>query len=389
MVREIDVQRLFRHPHIMPILDAADDWSWFVMPLAQDSLDELWRKGQLGGDASLVAAEIIDAVTRGLEPAHEPGYVHRDISPRNILALPDSTTPTGRRWVVADWGLVRRPAGDTTHRYTQTGEGLGTQGFAAPETWDNAHHVGPEADVYSLGRVIAWLLTGRWPVPNVPLLPDGPLRGLVAECTESSAARRVRTVRAVRERFDVLQATPALSPRAMVGDLVQRAHHGAAIDVGQILALARQYPDDGQLYLDELARLPREALAGHASSAPEETAEVAMIMLRHLTEDDWGRREFDYANTPLGWAFTVLRTLLANDRAGLAEDLATEFFKAEQQWDRYSQLNITVRWLKSLPESRGAVMARAIRRAGGAGYYNRQIGNDRVVSRSLAAELGL
>jgi hypothetical protein len=44
----------------------------------------------------------------------------------------------------------------------------------------------------------------------------------------------------------------------------------------------------------------------------------------------------------------------------VAEDLATEFFKAEQHWDRYRQLNITVRWLKSLPEPRGAVMARAI-----------------------------
>jgi serine/threonine protein kinase len=274
----------------MPILDAADDWSWFVMPLAQDNLDELRRKGQLVGDASLVAAEIIDAVTRGLEPAHGPGYVHRDISPRNILALPDSTTPAGRRWVVADWGLVRRPAGDTTHRYTQTGEGLGTQGFAAPETWTNAHHVGPEADVYSLGRVVAWLLTGRWPVPNVPLLPDGPLRGLVAECTESSPARRVRTVRAVRERLDVLQATPAPSPRAIVADLIQQAYNGAAVDVGQMLALARQYPEDGQLYLDELARLPHDALAGHARSAPEETAEVATIMLRHLTEDDWCSR---------------------------------------------------------------------------------------------------
>jgi hypothetical protein len=71
-------------------------------------------------------------------------------------------------------------------------------------------------------------------------------------------------------------------------------------------------------------------------------------------EDDWGKREFDYANTPLGWAFTVLRTLVTNDHAGLAEDLATEFFKAEQHWDRYRQLDITVRWLKSLPEPRGA-----------------------------------
>jgi eukaryotic-like serine/threonine-protein kinase len=389
MAREIDVQRRFDHPHIMPILDAADDGSWFVMPLAQGNLDDLWGKGQLGGDAGLVAAGIIDAVTRGLEPAHGPGYVHRDISPRNVLALPDSTSPTGRRCVVADWGLVRCPAGDTTHRYTQTGEGLGTEGFAAPETWTDGHRVGPEADVYSLGRVVAWLLTGKWPVPNVTLLPDGPLRGLVADGTEPSPARRTRTVRAARERLGVLQAAPLLSPRVTVADLVQQAYEGAAVDVGQILALARQHPDDGQLYLDELARLPYEALAGHTRSAPEETAEVATIMLRHLIEDDWGRRQFDYANTPLGWTFTVLRTLLADDYAGLAEDLATEFFRAEQQWDRWPQLNETVRWLKSLPESRGAVMARAIRRAGGADYYNRQIGTDRVVSRSLAAELGL
>jgi serine/threonine protein kinase len=150
MVREIAVQRLFLYPHIMPIMDAADDCSWFVMPLAQGNLEELGGKGQLGGDAELVAKEIIDAVTQGLEPAHAAGYVHRDISPRNVLALPDSSTSAGRRWVVADWGLVRRPVGDTTHRYTQTGKGLGTQGFAAPETWTNAHHVGPEADVYSL-----------------------------------------------------------------------------------------------------------------------------------------------------------------------------------------------------------------------------------------------
>jgi hypothetical protein len=112
-------------------------------------------------------------------------------------------------------------------------------------------------------------------------------------------------------------------------------------------------------------------------------------MLRHLVEDDWGRREFNYANTPLGWAFTVLRTLLAKGHAGLAEDLGTEFFRADKQWNCYSQLNMTVHWLKSLPEPLGVVMARAICRAGVAGYYSPEIGNDRVRSRSLAAELGL
>ena len=126
----------------MPILDAADDRSWFVMPLAQGNLEELWSSGRLGSNAGLVATVILDAVTHGLEPAHRAGYVHRDISPRNILALPDRADPSGRRWVVADWGIVKRPAGDTTHRYTRTGEGLGTAGFASPETWQDAHRVG-------------------------------------------------------------------------------------------------------------------------------------------------------------------------------------------------------------------------------------------------------
>ena len=54
MAREIDVQRHFRHLHIMPILDAASDCSWFVMPLAQGNLDELWSKGVLGSNAEPV-----------------------------------------------------------------------------------------------------------------------------------------------------------------------------------------------------------------------------------------------------------------------------------------------------------------------------------------------
>lgn len=86
----------------MPILDAAEDSSWFVMPLALGNLEELWGGGTLGGDAELVVAEVLEAVTQGLEPAHGLGYVPRDISPRNILALPDSAAPAGRRWVVAD-----------------------------------------------------------------------------------------------------------------------------------------------------------------------------------------------------------------------------------------------------------------------------------------------
>jgi serine/threonine protein kinase len=389
MAREIEVQRTFDNPHVMPILDAAEDGSWFVMPVAEGNLEDLWSSGKLGRDPDFVATEILNAVALGLEPGHDAGYVHRDISPRNILALADEAEPCRRRWVVADWGAVKRPAGESTDRYTRTGDGLGTQGFAAPETWDDAHHVGCDADVYSIGRVVAWLLTGKWPAPNVPRLPGGPMRGLVAECTEFDPRRRISDVRALRGRLSVLLDGPPLSPRATVAELVQQAIDGTAKDISQVFALARQHPDDEALYLDEFARLPREEVAAHTRLAPNETAEMARTMLKHLMEADWGRRNFNYANVPLAWVHTTLVNLLVDDRAGTAEDLATEYFKAEEHWNRYDQLNRTVRWLKSLPESHGAVMGRAMRRAGVAGYYKAAVGGERVQSRSLAAELGL
>ena len=236
MAREIEVQRRFTHSHIMPILDADEDRLWFVMPIARGNLEDHLDSGVLGDARELLATEILDAVTQGLEPAHELGDVHRDISPRNILDLPGSADPSRHRWVVADWGIVKRPAGATTNRYTRTGEGLGTEGFAAPETWNNAHHAGLEADVYSIGRVVAWLLTGKLPAPNMPLLPAGRMRGLVAECTEINPARRIPTVGALRERLGELQATPELSPRATVADLVQQAKDGEAADVARIFA---------------------------------------------------------------------------------------------------------------------------------------------------------
>ena len=204
--------------------------------------------------------------------------------------------------------------------------------------------------MYSLGRVVAWLLTGKWPVPNVTLLPVGrharSRRRMHRAQPGAADSHRPRVARAARRTSDALRL---LSPRATVADQVQQARQGAAVDVAQIFLLARQYPDDGQLYLDELALLPSDQLAAYTSSVPVEAAEAATIMLRHLVEDDWGRRQFDYANTPLGWAFTVLRTLLANGEEGLAEDLGTEFFRADKKWNRYSQLNMTVHWLSRSP----------------------------------------
>jgi serine/threonine protein kinase len=386
MAREISVQRSLDHENIMPILDSAEDSSWFVMPLADGNLEDLRTSWDLGGDIEYVAG-ILRAIGAGLQFAHESGYIHRDVSPRNILALPNEETGQPR-WVIADWGLVRRRPGQTTRRLTETGESLGTAGFAAPETWDDAHAADVQADVYSLGRVAAWLLTGAWPAPNRPLLPEGPMRGFVHEATLQDARRRLPSIAAMFDRLDVLLARPPLTPRSEAEALVELAIHSGVANEAELVAIAEAHEGDADLYLDELARLPLDAVERLTHGSPDQTAATASAMLEHLRSADWGNRDFNYANIPLGWAFRVLTVLVRDGEFGLAEDLATLFFAVDSEWNRFRQHGLTVQWLKSLGEPEGEAIARALRRAGVHDYYASSLAEQRLKSRSLAAEFG-
>lgn len=186
MRREIEAAQLFGgHPNIMPVLDFSSAYDWFVMPLAGDSAQTMTAELS---DPTLLR-RLVTAVCSALQEPHQVGWIHRDLKPENILQL-------NQQWLVADWGLGRRPRGHTTdpHR-TQAGGRFGTEGFAAPELSIDAHDVGPQADIYSIGQIIGWALTGKWPLANVPLLPPtGPWRNIVNAATRPQPSERPETV---------------------------------------------------------------------------------------------------------------------------------------------------------------------------------------------------
>ncbi|MFF0767364.1 serine/threonine-protein kinase [Nonomuraea wenchangensis] len=187
MGREIDMgQQYGDHPNVMPVLDADPDGRWFIMPHANGSAaDHVDRLRETTALRSLV-----EAACEGLRQPHADGWTHRDIKPANILHLQG-------RWVVADWGLGRRPRGQTSlPGRTHTGSGFGSEGFAAPELMSgNPHHATPATDIYSIGRLIGAILTGQPPETNIPLLPEtGPWRDVAAEATQRNPADRPQDV---------------------------------------------------------------------------------------------------------------------------------------------------------------------------------------------------
>ena len=160
--REAETAASLRSPHTVELYDfgVTDDQTlYFVMELLEGlNLESLVRRhGPLPAGR---VVHVLRQVCASLEEAHAGGLVHRDIKPANIHV--------GRVGLVydfvkvLDFGLVK-PTTDRSNQdslATQAGLVMGTPGYMAPESALRAA-VDRRADLYSLGCVAYYLLTGR------------------------------------------------------------------------------------------------------------------------------------------------------------------------------------------------------------------------------------
>ncbi len=121
--------------------------------------DLLKRDGRIPLDRLVMA---IEQLLVGVRDCHMAGVIHRDIKPANIFL---EETPDGHVDVkLIDFGVARlKEIAQAGRSLTSTHHLLGSMGYMAPEQFQNAKRVGPQADVYAIGVVIFRCVSGRLP----------------------------------------------------------------------------------------------------------------------------------------------------------------------------------------------------------------------------------
>ncbi len=157
--QEIFALGQLQHPHIINAIDAGTIHGipYYVTELLQgaDLQDRVVKQSLPPWEA---ACELIVQTARGLDFAHQAGFVHRDIKPSNLYLDHQGQLK------ILDFGLVLSQGANTS--LTTSGQLLGTVDYFSPEQAEDPHRCTEVSDLYSLGAVFHFLLFGEPPFPD-------------------------------------------------------------------------------------------------------------------------------------------------------------------------------------------------------------------------------
>jgi len=219
-------------------------------------------------------------VCAGVQHAHQRGIIHRDLKPSNILVCEQDGEPFPK---VIDFGISKTTV-DGGHRYTESGQWLGTPDYMSPEQATGGA-VDTRSDVYSLGVLLYELLTGRLPFDAAGLQRQGLdvlLRTLLEEppvkpsrfCARDRAAGggEGRAADAVAARAAARHLAPEGLVRRLAGDLDLIVLRTLEKDADRRYASPHELAQDLKRHLDHVPLL---------AAAPSTVYTLRKLLRRH------------------------------------------------------------------------------------------------------------
>jgi serine/threonine protein kinase len=275
--REVLALGKLQHPAIVQILDAGrfEDGGLYLAMEYVDGQD-LQRAVTDGGALSVSEAlTLLARVASALAYAHAQGIVHRDLKPGNVLL--EGGDP--ERAKIIDFGLAKVYATENLTRLTEDQQVLGSPLYWAPEQSSSAA-VGPPADVYALGAMAYFALSGQpmfKPRPAVALVYahvhevpealgtrvpgiDPKLAEIVRACVSKAAAARPTAAQLASELEQLAMRTPKVARIARPPKLFAEGGDDAsanqirqiALELAGILECSTEDIDRTQNQLSEL-----------------------------------------------------------------------------------------------------------------------------------------
>lgn len=313
--RESLVAASLNSPHSVPIHDfgAIGDRLFIDMRLIEGrSLYALLAEGPLTPSR---AVSVLSQVGEVLSEAHGAGIIHRDIKPSNILVTENDFA------YLLDFGIAHSLASTSQAGLTQTGMLVGTFGYIAPERLEGADY-DARADVYSLGCVLAEMLTGQRPYARFasaaslmrahlmePVEVPSAINPAVPIALDAVVARAM--AKAPDDRYSSVEELCQHAMAAMTG-----THTLARNDQVTSFASTRQVPPTATSYSTSRSRfIERRTLSAIAGAA-------AVALLAGISLGLWfsqGAPETTYAVAP---ADSSAPSLGSGSTGSLAERMA-------------------------------------------------------------------
>ena len=297
--REIDILDGLDHPNIVTVVDAGETESgnpYFVMPLADGgSLSDAIDDGRVSELDWVI--RVFQGMLAGVAHAHERYVCHRDIKPRNFLLFGDDDLPKA-----SDFGVAKQLDLDGT-TLTQSAQELGTLRYMAPEQLAHAKSAGPPADVYSLGKVLAHMLTGQTPEAHRVDLTAVPaaFRHFVDKCCRDDPGQRYQHGGEALAAFDKLVEgdETVLPPIERAEQLVKLAEDadlllGDPEALSDLDAHVRAHADDMELNRRIVPQLPHALVKRWAKEFPDGFRGAIRAFDKHVSER--GGLRFEYCD---------------------------------------------------------------------------------------------